>query len=63
MDKWLPYPENTPGHYGEKYLVTLSDGTVREDERDSFWWAFGNHNRLIVIAFMEMPEPYESEDA
>jgi hypothetical protein len=56
--KWLPYPQNKPEKKQGWYLVTMGVDQKFTTVTDAYW--MGNSwNRLHIIAFRELPEPYK----
>ena len=54
MPRWIPVSERLPEKTG-KYLVTVKNGNVYAGTYSAYEGKFNNS----VIAWMELPEPYE----
>lgn len=59
VPEWIPCSERLP-KIGQHCFITLKDGDVDMDMYCSYGWDdYGNN----VLAWMELPEPYEESEA
>ena len=71
--KWHPYPKEKPKSYLREHLVTvesyLASIPLKKIEKDTWidsedggeWLVYGNKQKSKIIAWTELPEPYEPE--